>query len=164
MKPHLTIRRIGALFAGIAETFPDMVLAYLFGSRLEGNLGPLSDYDFAVLSDRTANMPELRAGLAHALTQALKTTRIDIVLLNQSHIELAFSVISHGRILYERNVQSRVEYEARVMGLYFDYFPVLEEERRDILHGGEHATRVQRYRKTFRRTQRTLGQIKASTG
>jgi len=158
------IERLRTIFAELVEVLPEIRLVYLFGSRLQEKPGPLSDYDFAVLGDRAAAEPKLRAHLSYSLARALDTSHFDIVLLDNVPIELAFSVISSGEILYERDVQSRVDYEARVMGLYFDYLPILREQKRDILNGGDHGTRVQRYRKTFRRTQRTLGQIRALQG
>ena len=159
----LVIKKLIGIFADMAEEFPKMKLAYLFGSRLDENLGPLSDYDFAVLFSRESSAQELVSHLTHALSQKL-TDRVDVVGLHDAPVELAYAVISSGVLLHESDVRSRVEYEARVMGLYLDYLPVLRANRKDILKGDYHEVRVQRYRKTLRRTQRTLGQIGAFHG
>jgi predicted nucleotidyltransferase len=161
MKQHVGIEKLRTIFTDLVVKSPEIQLVYLFGSRIEKYLGPLSDYDFGVFCDRAADRPELRGRLFHHLAHEIDTKHIDVVLLNDVPIELAFSIISYGQLLYERDVKCRVEYEARVMGLYFDYLPILRAGRRDILKGAYHATRVQRYRKAFRRTQRTLGQIRA---
>lgn len=158
---HLNTERLKAVFADLAMEAPEIRLIYLFGSRIEDHLGPLSDYDFGVFCDPTADKARLRAYLLHRLVYEIDTLLIDVVLLNDVPIELAFSVISYGILLYERDVKTRVEYEARVMGLYFDYLPILRKQRREILKEACHATRAQRYRETFRRTERTLGQIRA---
>jgi predicted nucleotidyltransferase len=163
MPPYNT-QELTTIFAELVQGMPEIRLVYLFGSRLNERPGPLSDYDFAVLLDRAAAEPKLRASLAYSLARALNTSQFDIVLLDNAPIELAFRVISSGEILYELDVSSRVEYEARVMSLYFDYLPILRKEKRDILNGANYGARVQRYRKTFRRTQRTLGQIRALQG
>jgi predicted nucleotidyltransferase len=144
--------------------FPEIALAYLFGSRVEGNLGPQSDYDFAILVDREAGGPKVRSELSSALSRELQTSRVDVVLLREAPIELAFSVISEGEIIYERDVQTRVDFEARIMGLYFDYLPFLRMAREDIIKGDDHAVRARRYRQALGRTQGALGQIGAPQG
>lgn len=148
----------------IIKEFQSVDLVYLFGSRLEGNLGPLSDYDFAVLIDRNADGPWIRSDLGSALSRELQTYRVDVILLHEAPIDLAFAVIKKGKILYERDVLTRVDFEARIMGLYFDYLPFLRLAWQDIIGGNEHAHRIRRYRKALGRTQRTLGQIRADQG
>jgi predicted nucleotidyltransferase len=143
------------LFQGI----PHVCLAYLFGSRASGDIGPLSDYDFGVLLDHGSDIPIYRDELMHILMTHLGTEHVDVVILNEAPIELAYAVIAQGITLYQRDLATRVEYEATVMGLYGDYLPVLRQQRREILQGDDHAKRVQRYREALGRTQRTLSQI-----
>jgi predicted nucleotidyltransferase len=137
-------------------------LLYLFGSRVEGSLGPMSDYDLGMLVDRAADGRHLQAQLAHELACALQTDRVDVVLLNRAPIELAYAIVAQGKVLYERNVATRVEYEAQVLGRYGDYLPVLRAQRDDILRGDDYAHRVHRYRTALGRTRRTIGQIAAT--
>ena len=153
------IQKIQEIFLEAAVGFPQIRLGYLFGSRAGGLDGPVSDWDMAVLADRGAANPDLRSCLTVQLAKRLEGGKIDLILLNTAPVELAFSVISTGEILYERDVATRVDYEARVMGLYFDYLPVLRDQRRDILQGEDYAARVHRYRKTLGRTIGSLGQI-----
>lgn len=144
------------------EHVPEVTLVYLFGSQVEGHVGPLSDYDLGVLVDRPESGPYVRSRLAFELGRRIAATKIDIVLLNRAPIELAFAVISRGKLLYQRGDAQRIEYEARAMGLYFDYLPVLRSQRDDILRGGEYEARVHRYREAFGRTARTLVKIRTS--
>jgi predicted nucleotidyltransferase len=147
---------------GLYELFqdiPQVCLAYLFGSQVSGNTGPLSDYDFGVLLDHGSEFPTLRDVATQALVAHLSTDRVDVVILNEAPIELAYAVIAQGIVLYQRDLATRVEYEATVMGLYGDYLPVLRQQRREILQGDDHAKRVQQYREALERTQRTLSQI-----
>jgi predicted nucleotidyltransferase len=137
-------------------------LVYLFGSRVEGNLGPMSDYDLAILVDRAVDGRPIQARLAHELAHALQTDRVDVVLLNCAPIELAYAIIAQGEPLYERDVATRVEYEATVLSRYGDFLPVLRAQRDDILRGDDHDRRVRRYRAALGRTERTLGQIAAA--
>jgi hypothetical protein len=121
-------------------------------------VGPLSDVDFAVQLSDGADAYRLQSELAHELTRALESAHIDLVVLNEAPIELAFHVIADGRRLYERSVTDRVDYEAYVMSRYGDYLPALREQREGILHDStSNEKRVQRYRKAFGRTERTLG-------
>ena len=137
-------------------------LVYLFGSKVYSDEGPLSDYDFGILFERGKFSTNLEAEVTHTLSRALKTDRVDVVPLNRAPIELAYSVLVQGELIYELDRATRVEYEARILGLYGDYLPVLREQRRDILQGGLDDTRIQRYRETFRRTERTLDEITAA--
>lgn len=135
-------------------------LAYLFGSRAGGAIGPLSDYDLGVLVERPSD--ELRHRLSHNVCRALDTDRVDLVLLNKAPVELAYAIIAQGRLLYQRSLAARVEFEARVLSRYGDYVPILRRQRQDILQGGRHETRVHRYREALGRTERTLAAIGAT--
>jgi uncharacterized protein len=86
-----------------------------------------------------------------------------VVILNKAPVELAYAVIAHGICLLERDVATRVEYEAYVLGRYGDYLPVLREQRRQILEGGGlyNAKRVQRYREALGRTRRKISEIRS---
>jgi uncharacterized protein len=138
-----------------------VLLVYLFGSQASGQAGPGSDYDLGILLDRRQDAPARRARLAHELTVIMGTPDVDVVFLNQAPPELAFAVIQ-GQLLYERDLATRVEYEAQVMSRYCDYLPYLRAQRAEILEGRDHGARVQRYREALGRTERTLGQIRAA--
>ena len=138
-----------------------VLLVYLFGSRASGRAGPGSDYDLGVLLDRREDSPAERARLSHELVVILGTSALDVVFLDQAPPELAFAVIQ-GQLIYERDLATRVEYEAYVMGRYYDYLPYLRAQRQEILSGEDHGTRVQRYREALGRTERTLSQIRAA--
>ncbi len=157
----MTVERKYRISKLIVQKYPHIALAYLFGSRVEGNIGPQSDYDFGILLDRDADKAAVRSSLASDLAKLFQSPRIDIVLLGEAPIDLSFAIISQGEILYERDVATRVDFEAKVMGLYFDYLPFLRRSRDDILKEDPYAARVLRYRKALGRTQRTLDQIRA---
>lgn len=142
---------------------PEVKLAYLFGSRVDGGTDPLSDYDVAVLLDEAAATYEAGFVLAHELRMVLDA-EVDLVLLNHAPIVLAYSVIAQGRRLLERDVATRVEYEARVLSLYGDYLPVLRRQRHDLLYGDSHAARVCRDRGATRRIDDTLAALRAAAG
>jgi uncharacterized protein len=146
----------------VVQGFPAIVLVYLFGSQAEGVTGPASDLDLGILLDRPAETPAERAHLRHELCRLCRTDKIDVVWLQEAPIELAFAIISRGILLYEREAASRVEFEARVMGLYGDYLPVLRVQRADLLRGDKHDHRIQWHREALGRTLRALGEIRAA--
>lgn len=155
--PGIDIQSLQRSVEAVVNAQVQVRLVYLFGSQVSGEIGPLSDIDLGVLLARDAPMARIRAQLAHHLSAALGGDSVDLVILNQAPIELAYAVIAQGKILYQRDRAERVEYEADVMSRYGDYLPFLRAQRQDILEGGGNARRVQRYREALGRTQRALG-------
>ena len=147
----------------IVASLPDIGLVYLFGSRAQGTDGPLSDCDLGVWVTSDATM-ELRMRLHRALASVLGDVSLDLVFLNDAPIELAYAIIAQGKLLYQRDLATRVEVEANIMGRYGDYLPVLRAQRSEILQGEQSEARVQRYRAALGRTERTLGEIRAAQG
>ena len=148
--------------SSILPGFKGVSLVYLFGSRVEGRLGPISDYDLAVLVDRAVDGRRIQSRLGHEFARALQTDRVDVVLLNRAPVELAYAIIAQGQVLYERDIATRVEYEANVMSRYGDLLPLLRAQRDDILRGEDHDARVRRYRAALGRIERTLGETGAA--
>jgi predicted nucleotidyltransferase len=163
----MDLRAIAGHAESIATEDHRVALVYLFGSRAElgtgrGTVGPMSDYDFGLMVDRNVDGNTVSAAFAHAMARHLGTDRIDVVLLNAAAVELAYAVIAQGKLLFQRDTATRVEYEATVMSRYGDYLPVLRAQRRQILEGGDYAKRIQRYREALGRTRRTLSKIAAT--
>jgi len=152
-----------ALQQALART-PEVKLAYLFGSRVGGNIGPLSDYDVAVLLEEDEAAQDTAYRLAHELASVLGTARVDVVLLNKAPVELAYYIIAQGRLLFERDLATRVEYEAYILSRYGDYLPVLRAQRRELLMGEAYETRIRRHRAAPGRVDNTLAKIRAAKG
>jgi predicted nucleotidyltransferase len=161
---RMSVQELESSLPNILTNYACVDLVYLFGSQVTGTAGALSDYDVGVLIDgkeldQLSSGDQIRAQLAHEFAVALGTDRIDVILLHEAPIELQHAVIAQGRLLHQRDLATRVEYEANVMGAYGDYLPVLRAQREDILRGDERGIRVQRYRATLGRTRRALGKI-----
>ena len=109
--------------------YGEVDVAYLFGSRARGNFTEESDFDFAVLLSRNFNDPYDLVRLIHDLAVALgvKDEKINLVILNDASLELAYKVISEGIIIYERNVEKRVDFEVNTLKFYLDFKPVLDQ-------------------------------------
>ena len=149
---------------GIPGTFPEIQLVYLFGSRAQEWVGPKSDYDFAVLAESVTSTVAFQAEVAHEFCKHLGSNRVDVVLLKGAPIDLAYAVVSTGICLYQKNVEARIDYEAYVLGRYFDFLPVLRAQRKETIRGEDNAYRIQRYREALGRTERALGKIATAQG
>ena len=158
MQPKL-IKNLGSYFAD-QKIDPSVQLAYLFGSRADGTQGPSSDYDIAVLFSEKPNS-EIKYKIAHKLGALLKTNRVDLVVLNSAPIELCYSVIAKGIIVYTVDTYVRVEFEASILSRYGDYLPILRRQRNEILEEHNYETGIQRYRTALRETQHLLEKIRA---
>jgi predicted nucleotidyltransferase len=113
--------------APIFESFPELKLAYFFGSRNLGTEGPLSDYDFAVYTDERNSLKvhDLRLRLMGRLCQVLKSDRVDVVMLNAAvSPELKYQAICTGTLLFARE-PFKVLVEPRVLNEYFDHRDLL---------------------------------------
>ena len=62
-------------------------------------------------------------------------------------------VVAHGNRLFERDVATRVEFEAGVMSRYADFVYTLREQRADLIRGGRYETGVRRNRAALRQTE-----------
>ena len=112
---------------------------YLFGSRAQGYTGPLSDYDFAVLMNRSG---EQRGGavydhlydiLSPFCPRTLKNDIIDIVFLNAAPLELRMHVVRYGRVIFDADPSQRLDFEEYTTVQYCDYRPLLDLFDRAIL-------------------------------
>ena len=155
----MDVQALRGRIASVGAQLDGVCLVYLFGSHVDGSVGPMSDADVALLVDGAVDGLSVQARFAHEVARILQTLRVDVVLLNRSPVELAYAIIAQGEVLYEKDVATRVEYEATVLSRYGDLLPMLRDQRQDILRGDDHDRRVQRYRAALGRTERTLGQI-----
>lgn len=125
--PHVGAAARGRLAAALDRA--PIAAAYLFGSRASGNVGPLSDVDIGVVtvpdvSDEVA----LRRGLFAAVTSALGTTEVDLVLLDDASPLLRHRVLRDGQLLIDRDPRLRVRFETRALLDYLDTAPLREAQ------------------------------------
>jgi len=102
-------------------------LAYLFGSAAKGEMGPLSDYDFAFYAGEkdSGKIFDLKMKLAGELSRVLETDRIDVVALNTAeNPELKYQIIKDGNLIYEQE-PFRLLIEPKILSEYFDFHDFL---------------------------------------
>jgi predicted nucleotidyltransferase len=98
-------------------------LAYLFGSYGRKKESSLSDIDIAVFLDEKLSKSErfkLKLDLIKAISSALKTDRLDLVVMNDSPINLNYEIIKHGEILHVKDAGEKVDLESRILSKYLD--------------------------------------------
>ncbi|MCX7792126.1 MAG: nucleotidyltransferase domain-containing protein [Chloroflexaceae bacterium] len=116
-------------------TQEDIVAAYLFGSLAEGRATPRSDIDIAVLLGR---IPDDELGDLGRRLQLMEAFRrfadreVDVIILNTAPPLLRYQVLRHGRRLFERDRQARVEFEVRTGQEYEDLKPMYDFFNRDL--------------------------------
>lgn len=112
----------------------EITAVYLFGSSATGKVGPLSDVDVAVLLQEKSIAPKKQFGfLLDLLGEAMHACRrpdVEVVLLNQASPLLAYEIVRHGKVLYERHPGQRVATEARIVRDYLDFEPFHRVQRR----------------------------------
>lgn len=108
-------------------SFPEVKLAYFFGSRSQGTEGPLSDYDFAVYVDEqdTLKAHDIRLSLMERICHVVGSNQVDVVMLNAAvSPELKYHAIATGILLFERE-PFKVLVEPRLLNEYFDHYTLL---------------------------------------
>jgi len=117
-----------ALVAALRDYFSsqqDVIAAYLFGSRVAGKARPDSDVDTAVLiseEDGVARF-ERRLRLMSEVSEVCGR-EADVVVLNDAPPLLQDQILRHGRLIFERDRQARVEFEVRAGKVYADLKPM----------------------------------------
>lgn len=107
----------------IFALYPQVKLVYLFGSRVNGKIGPLSDYDFAVYLDEKNPKAifELKLKIMTSLSKLLKTDAVDLVILDSAESpELKYNIIQDGSLIYEQE-PFKLLVEPKILNEYFDF-------------------------------------------
>ena len=117
------LRTIRTVLAG----FDEIEVGYVFGSFSQGDFG---DVDVAIL---VAGEPtpyqamRFRARVERELERGFcYRFEADVKILNTAPISLQHEVIKSGRLVFSRDRERRVRYEAGVLSLYLDYADTLD--------------------------------------
>jgi predicted nucleotidyltransferase len=112
-----TIRRI-------LEKDPRIVLVYVFGSVTRGESGPLSDIDVGVLLAGDSDRRKAQGDLMDSLCRALRTDRVDLVLVDDSPITLVYRIIRDGKLIHSKDERARERFETATILRYLDLKPL----------------------------------------
>ena len=121
---------------------PDVLAAWIFGSRVTGRDRPESDLDVAVLlagGDDAVALNERRLELQTLLADGYPAA-VDVVVLNLATSVLQHEVLAQGRRFFERDRAARVDFEVRAGQVYADLEPMRAmfrgALRRELAEGG----------------------------
>jgi len=104
---------------------PDVIAAYLFGSRVSGRARAESDVDVAVLLNEEDNVARFERRLQMMVEVSKVCGReVDVIVLNDAPPILQNQVLRYGRLLFERDRRARVEFEVRAGKVYADLEPM----------------------------------------
>ena len=120
---------------GLLEAFEIVECAYVFGSVVRGEAGPLSDVDIALLVHNTLD-PQARTEIAAALAGSLQKVdgpMVDVLILNDAPPALRHRVIRDGRLVFSRDEARRVQFEVAAIREFLDFQHVLERYDRAML-------------------------------
>ncbi|MEW6410497.1 MAG: nucleotidyltransferase domain-containing protein [Nitrospirota bacterium] len=98
-------------------------LVYLFGSLAKDIATPLSDADIAILLSKEISASDylkVQLGLVSAFEPFFPKIEVQLVVLNGAPIVLSYEVIQHGKCLFARSENLRIEYETGTMREFFD--------------------------------------------
>lgn len=107
----------------VFKNFPQVKLAYAFGSQVSGQAGPTSDYDFAVYlhpKNQTRQF-DTKLKLQTALSRLLRTDAVDVVILNTlENPEMKYRIIAEGELLIQQPGYTSLV-EPKILNEYFDF-------------------------------------------
>ncbi|MGB4301948.1 MAG: HepT-like ribonuclease domain-containing protein, partial [Acetomicrobium sp.] len=127
---------------------PDALMPYrkevaallLFGSASRDEVTPLSDIDLAVLYREGLSeweMFKIHSNLYLDLSRLMHTDDFDLVNLNVAPLTLQFSAIEDKVILVLYDPQALVDFQAKVLGAYLDFYPILREYYKRLIGASE---------------------------
>jgi hypothetical protein len=111
--------------ANAARALPEIQAAFLFGSQASGRAKEDSDIDVAVLLRDTAQADarmQLRR-VIEALASHVAVDRLDVVVLNDAPPALAFQVLKHGKLAFERDRPALHRFRVRTYARHSDFEP-----------------------------------------
>ncbi len=137
-------QRLGNYISESDEAKRSIMAVYLFGSALHPEKFKAdSDIDLAFHLDRALYKKDPLTGSAPAYMAAAEIgmemdRQTDVIILNSASIETAYQAVTTGILVYEAISECRLEYEALIRGLYFDFKPFLEKIRAKSMLRPEH--------------------------
>jgi predicted nucleotidyltransferase len=107
----------------------DVLEAYVFGSHARGDARPHSDVDVAVYLDATAPSDDpwgADATIAADLMAALRSSRVDVVVLNRAPPLIYHRVLRDGIRVLARDLRATTVREGQALSRACDFLPHLK--------------------------------------
>ena len=113
----------------------EVLAVYLFGSYASKQCRDASDIDLAILCDFTIQ-PEHFFNLEMKYFKDLSRLlpkNLDIVILNRARELLTYEVFRNGELIFERDRDTRIAYQARRICDYLDFAPLMQQMRQGMM-------------------------------
>lgn len=133
--PDIIKKRIYSYLSEAGDPEQSIKVVYLFGSALDKEkFKDKSDIDLAFLIDPSFYKQDPLINSAPAYMAATEigmmlNRKTDVIILNSASIETTYQAVTSGKVIYETDHENRLEYEAAIRGLYFDFKPFLDTLR-----------------------------------
>jgi len=106
-----------------------VMLAYLFGSAADGTALPSSDVDIALVLEPKSHISaydrmKMEFDIAAEVEARCKIKEADVRSIDSAPLAVKGLVLTEGVLLYSRDEEFRVDYEAHYRKMYFDFLPV----------------------------------------
>jgi predicted nucleotidyltransferase len=106
-----------------------VMLAYLFGSAAEGTALPSSDVDIALVLEPKCDVSaydrmKIEFDIAAEVEARCKIKEADVRSIDAAPLTVKGLILTEGILLYSRDEEFRVDYEAYNRKMYFDFLPV----------------------------------------
>jgi len=102
--------------------FEDVDVAYIFGSFLDTK--KFNDIDVAIVLNKELNAYnrfKFAMGIARELEKEIKPRfEFDVKILNYSPVDFQHEVLKKGIVIFKRDENRRIEYEANLITTYLD--------------------------------------------
>lgn len=113
----------------IFKDYPYIASAYLFGSKVSGKMGPMSDVDIAILlkdnAPRGRKLLHEEDYLAYRIADALHVKEVDLIELNRQGLIFVHNVLKTSRLIYDADPDFRIRFITKVISDYCDFEPTL---------------------------------------
>ncbi len=109
-----------------AQTQPEIIALYLYGSQAQGTANTLSDVDVAILAQPDLSQEQLWRLEDRWASQWPE--RLDLRVLNLAPLAVRYEVMAHGQRLWAADAGIVAEIESLVWRQYWDLHPRLEQD------------------------------------
>ena len=134
---EIDVQQIADRVGEILQTYPDLKLAFLYGSAVNGKMRPDSDVDIAVLFDHPLGAGQKMA-LGACFEEALLKT-IDLVDLFSLSGTILKQILCEGRVVVKKNTEDLTRLTQRMIYNQADMMPyvrrTLLERQERFIHG-----------------------------
>lgn len=138
-------KQLQATITTLLDETPDVLFAYLFGSRAKGTSHSQSDIDIAVYFAGIEDGPtgDIRVGerqlsLGLLLERALRKP-VDLVALNRASVDMRQNVLLHGILLCCKDSRAHAQFKLAQLRHFQDFImmePIFRRYRRKRIEGG----------------------------